>query len=152
MSDGLYICSSLLLMISWWVPYLPKGCRPDFNNGLGGDSNSGPDLAPRPLFESNSNNGPSSGHSNLVSDEVYICSSLPLTILSGYRIWPRAPRLTSIMAQEMTFNDVSKQINVRCICMKHFNAPRKQKRSWLTKSKRCLVCLRGALRKGSMGT
>ena len=23
-------------MVSWWVPYLPKGCRPDFNNGLGG--------------------------------------------------------------------------------------------------------------------
>ena len=33
-------------MVSWWVPYLPKGCRPDFNNGLGGDSNSGPILAP----------------------------------------------------------------------------------------------------------
>ena len=56
----------------WWVPYLPKGCRPDFNNGLGGDSNSGPVLAPRRLFESDSNNGPSPGHSNLVSDEVYI--------------------------------------------------------------------------------
>ena len=27
------------------MPYLPKGCRPDFNNGLGGDSNSGPVLA-----------------------------------------------------------------------------------------------------------
>ena len=32
-------------MDSWLVPYLPKGCRPDFNNGLGGDSNSGPVLA-----------------------------------------------------------------------------------------------------------
>ena len=31
---------------SWWVPYLNKGCRPDFNNDLGGDSNSGPVLAP----------------------------------------------------------------------------------------------------------
>ena len=28
-------------MVSWWVPYLAKGCRPDFNNGPGGDSNSG---------------------------------------------------------------------------------------------------------------
>ena len=37
--------SVLLLMVSWWVPYLPKGCRPDFINGLGGDSNSGPVLA-----------------------------------------------------------------------------------------------------------
>ena len=33
-------------MVSWWVPYLPKGCRPDFNNGLGGDSNSGSVLPP----------------------------------------------------------------------------------------------------------
>ena len=41
-----YICSCLILTVSWWVPYLPKGCRPDFNNGLGGDSNSGPVLAP----------------------------------------------------------------------------------------------------------
>ena len=28
------------------IPYLPKGCRLDFNNGLGCDSNSGPILAP----------------------------------------------------------------------------------------------------------
>ena len=38
--------SCLIPMVSWWVSYLPKGCRPDFNNGLGGDSNSGPVLAP----------------------------------------------------------------------------------------------------------
>ena len=63
----------LIPMVSWWVPYLPKGCRPDFNNGLGGDSNSGHVLPPpRRLFESDSNNGPSPGHSNLVSDEVHI--------------------------------------------------------------------------------
>ena len=51
-SDRPYICSSLLLMVSWWVPHLPKGCRPDFNNGPGGDSNSDPVLAPQHLFES----------------------------------------------------------------------------------------------------
>ena len=45
-SDGIYIYSFLLLMVAWWVPYLPKGCRPDFNNCLVGDSNSGPVLAP----------------------------------------------------------------------------------------------------------
>ena len=67
-SDRVYICSCLIPMVSWWVPYLPKRCRPDFNNGLGGDSNSGPVLALQRLFESGSNNGPS----NLVSDEVYI--------------------------------------------------------------------------------
>ena len=49
------------LMVSWWVSHLRKGCRPDFNNGLGGDSNSGPVLAPRRLFESDSNNAPPPG-------------------------------------------------------------------------------------------
>ena len=33
-------------MDSWRMPYLLKRCRPDFNNGLGGDSNSGLVLAP----------------------------------------------------------------------------------------------------------
>ena len=56
-----------------------QGHRPDFND-LGGDSNSAPVLGPRRLFKSNSNNGPSLGHSNLVSDEVYICSGLLFTI------------------------------------------------------------------------
>ena len=37
-----YICSCLLLMVSWQVPYPVKGCRLDFNNDLRGDSNSGP--------------------------------------------------------------------------------------------------------------
>ena len=64
----------------WWLPYLNKGCRPDFDNGLGGDSNSGPVLAPWHLFESDSNNGPSPGYSNLVSDEVYIRSGLLLMV------------------------------------------------------------------------
>ena len=65
-SDGRYTYSSLPLIVRW-VPYLNKGCRPDFNNGLEGDSNSGPILASWCLFESNWNNGPSPGHSNLVS-------------------------------------------------------------------------------------
>ena len=59
-----YIRSCLLLMVSWQVPYLAKGCRPDFNNGLRGDSNSDPILVHRRLFESDSNNGPTPGHSN----------------------------------------------------------------------------------------
>ena len=33
-------------MVSWWVPYFPKGCKPGFNNGPGDDVNSGPILAP----------------------------------------------------------------------------------------------------------
>ena len=44
---------------------LAKGCKPDFNNGLRGDSKSGPILTPpRRLFETDSNNSQSPGHSN----------------------------------------------------------------------------------------
>ena len=35
---------------------------------------------PQRLFQSDSNNGPSLGHSNFVSDEVFICLSPPLMI------------------------------------------------------------------------
>ena len=45
-SDGEYICSGLLLMVFSWVPHLSKGRMSDVNNFLGGDSNSGPILAP----------------------------------------------------------------------------------------------------------
>ena len=54
-SDG---SSVLLLMDSWWVPYLSKGCRPDFNNGLGCDSNCSSVLAPQRLSEFDSNTKP----------------------------------------------------------------------------------------------
>ena len=30
-SDGEYICSGLLLMVFWWVPYLSKGHMSDVN-------------------------------------------------------------------------------------------------------------------------
>ena len=99
-SDGRYTCSSLPLMV-WWVPYLNKGHRPYFNNGLGGDSNSGPILAPWLLFESDSNNGPSPSHSNLVSVEVYICSGILLRVSWLLPYVTKGPRLTSTMAQEM---------------------------------------------------
>ena len=67
-------------MVSWQVPYLAKGCRPDFNNGLGGDSNSGPILASRRLFKSDSNNGPLSGPSQSCVRWSYICSRLLLMV------------------------------------------------------------------------
>ena len=54
--------------------------RPDFNNDLGDDSNSGPVLSPFRIFKSNLSNVPSLAHSNLVSDEIYICSGLPFMI------------------------------------------------------------------------
>ena len=65
--------TSVLVCYLWFpdgVSYLAKGCRPDFNNSLGGDSNSDPILAPQHLLESDLNNGPSPSHSNLVSDGV----------------------------------------------------------------------------------
>ena len=34
-SDGEYICSGLLLMVFWLVPYLSKGHMSDVNNGPG---------------------------------------------------------------------------------------------------------------------
>ena len=39
-SDEVYICSDLLLMISWWLPYLAKSPAPVFHNGPGNDFNS----------------------------------------------------------------------------------------------------------------
>ena len=91
-SEEVYICSSLLLMMSWWLPYLDKGPMPDFNSGPGNDSNIGCILALQCLFGSNLNNSPSPSHSSLVPNGVYICSGL----------CPRAAGLTSIMAQDVT--------------------------------------------------
>ena len=56
--------SGLLLMVSWWVLYLHKRCRPDFNNGPGGDSNSDPVLAPGVYLSPTQ----IMAHSNLVSN------------------------------------------------------------------------------------
>ena len=62
---------------------LAKGCRLDFNNGLRGKSNSGPILSPRRLFESDSNNGLSPGHLNLVSDGLHLFMSPTYGFLAG---------------------------------------------------------------------
>ena len=68
-----YICSCLIYL---WFPggchICPRSAGLTSIMVLGGDSNSGPVLVPRRLFESESNNGPSPGHSNLVSNEVHI--------------------------------------------------------------------------------
>ena len=91
-SDGRYTCSNLPLMV-WWVPYLNTGCRPEFNNSLGGDLNSDP-VWPLGVYLSpnrKSNNGSSLGHSNLVSDEVYICSDLLLMASWWLQYWSRGP-------------------------------------------------------------
>ena len=55
-------------MVFWWVPYLAKPPRPDFNNGSGDNSNCGCILGPRHLFEFDLNNDPSPGNSSLGSD------------------------------------------------------------------------------------
>ena len=93
-----YICSSLLLMLSWQVPYLAKGHRPEFNNSPGGYSNNGRVLAPRRLFESDSNNG----HFNFVSNGVTAVQVSYLCFPGRCHFWPRFTGLTSIMAQEVT--------------------------------------------------
>ena len=49
-------------MVSWWVPNLAKGPRPDLNNGPEDNSNCDHIYGPRHLFESNLNNVPSTGH------------------------------------------------------------------------------------------
>ena len=81
--DGVCICSGLLLMVSWWVPYLAKGCRPDFNNGLGGDSNSGPILVPLRLFKSDSNTGPSQAIPIFCQIELHLFRSPTYGFLTG---------------------------------------------------------------------
>ena len=52
-------------MVSWQGPYLVKGCRPDFNNGLRGDSNSGPIPPPPRVYESLTQIMALPGHLNL---------------------------------------------------------------------------------------
>ena len=89
---------SILCQVSWQVPYL--GCRSDFNNGLRGDSNIGPILASFCLFESN--NGPSLGHLNLVSDGATSVHVSYLWFPGRGHIWWRAAGLTSIMVSEVT--------------------------------------------------
>ena len=89
---------SILCQVSWQVPYL--GCRSDFNNGPRGDSNSGPILASFCLFESN--NGPSLGHLNLVSDGATSVHVSYLWLPGRGHMWSRAVGLTSIMVSEVT--------------------------------------------------
>ena len=55
-------------MVFWWVPYLAKHSRSDFNNGSGDNSNCGCILGPRHLFEFDFNNDPSTGNSSLGPD------------------------------------------------------------------------------------
>ena len=63
-------------MLSWLLPYLTKGHRPDFNNGPEGYSSNGR-ISLGHLFKPDSNNGPSPGHSNFV---CYSCSGLLLML------------------------------------------------------------------------
>ena len=98
LSDGVYICSGLLLMVSWWVPYLPKGCRPDFNNGLGGDSNSGPVLASGVYLSPTRIMAPPRATPILCQMKYTSVQVSYLSFPGGYHIWLRAPHLTSMTA------------------------------------------------------
>ena len=65
-SDGVYICSGLLLMVSWYVPYLPKAAGLTSVMAQEMTGIVAPFCPPPRLFESDSNNAPSPSHSNLV--------------------------------------------------------------------------------------
>ena len=66
-------------MASWQGPYLVKGCRPDFNNGLRGDANSGP-IPPPCVYESLTQIVALPGHLNL---GLHLFMSLTYDFLAG---------------------------------------------------------------------
>ena len=59
-------------------------------------------MPPEHSFKSDSNNGPSPGHLNLVSDGATSVHVSYLWFPGRCHIWPRAAGLTSIMASEVT--------------------------------------------------
>ena len=59
-------------------------------------------MPPEHSFKSDSNNGPSPGHLNLVSDGVTSVHVSYLRFAGRRHIWPRAAGLTSVMASEVT--------------------------------------------------
>ena len=98
LSHGVYICSSLLLMVSSQVPHLSTGSRPDFNNDLGADSNSGPVLGPG-VYLSLTRIMTSPWATPILCQMKY--TSVQVSCLwfpGGCYIWPRAPCFISIMA------------------------------------------------------
>ena len=100
-SDGKYTCSSLPLMV-WWVPYLNKGCRPDSNNGVEGDLNNGP-FWPLGVYWSPTRIMAPLRATPILWQMKY--ASVQVSYLrypSGYHVWRRAQRLTSIVAQGMS--------------------------------------------------
>ena len=113
LSHGVYICSptyvllqwsptyGLLLMVSWQVPHLSTGSRPDFNNDLGADSNSGPVLGPGVYLSLTRIMAPPWATPILCTMKYTSVQVSCLWFPGGYYIWPRAPCLISIMAQEM---------------------------------------------------
>ena len=114
-SDERYTCSSLpfmvwwvpyltrapgltSIMVSWQVPYLPKSRKPDFNDGLGGDSNSGPILAPGVYLSKAQIMSPPLATPILCQMKHTSVQVSYLWFPSGYHICPRTAGLTSITA------------------------------------------------------
>ena len=98
---AVYIGSGIPLMVPCWVPYRPNGCRPDFINCLGGDSNSGPVLVPDVYLSPTRIMSPPRASPILYQMKYTSVQVSYLQFPGGYYTWPRAPHLTSIMAQEM---------------------------------------------------
>ena len=78
-------------MISWWVPYLAKGPRPDFNNCPWDNLNSGRILAPSVYSNLTKIMAPLQVIPVLVRWKMYLSRSL-IWAPGGCSIWPRAPR------------------------------------------------------------
>ena len=91
-----YICSCLLLMVSWQVQPRPAGLTSIMASAV--TRIVAPFLCC--LFESDSNNIPFPGHLNIRWS--YICSCLLPMVSWQVHIWLRAAGLTSIMASKVT--------------------------------------------------
>ena len=84
-------------MVFWWVPYLAKGPRPDFNNGPGDDSNCGRILGPGVYSSPTLIMAPLQAIPILVRFRRHFCSDAHLWSHGECNIWPRAPGLTLII-------------------------------------------------------
>ena len=88
-------------MVSWWVQYLAKVPRPDFNNGPRTTQIVAAFLAPG-VYSSPTPIMALPSQSNLGQLEYTSVQVSHLWSPGGCNIWPRAPGLTSIMAQGLT--------------------------------------------------
>ena len=93
-------------MVSWQVPYLAEGCRPDFPTLIMASEVTRTVAPFWHLFKSDSNNGPSPGNLNLARNGVTSVQVSHLWFpgrcyISGQRLQGLIDFLTSIMTSEV---------------------------------------------------